>query len=395
MRTATKAPDKVASPNGTVPPAAKEEGSGLATISQNFVKRVEKQFAAELGSGIVWSDLQRALAQHLFIKIDQVLKSFEAKRLDKNDKDKAPYTWENVNMAKLSIDAVHRINIELDALIENHIHPVPYWNKRLGKYDLDLRRGYAGLDYSHRKFAQHPPLDIKYFLVHETDEFEPLFQDADNDFDTYKFKQVNPFNRGKVIGGVGYIMYSDPIKNRLVLVTPRDFAKAKAAAMTQDFWAEAKWEQEMQLKTVVIRTVKKLPLDPTKVNTNSFAYIEAQEVEFTESQMEDEARENANQEELPPPTPTQTPAALEAKTAGAIAFEQLDLDGCKARLGLNGDQSLHIRESLAAKSEEPVEEFLSKLIATGAADYQAVSAAIDALPEKGSEQPSLVTEPGY
>ena len=74
----------------------------------------------------------------MFIAIDTQIKNLEVKRLD-SGKDTMPIVWSNINMNKLAIDAVHRVELGIDALIPNHMHPIPYFNKRLKLYDLDLQ----------------------------------------------------------------------------------------------------------------------------------------------------------------------------------------------------------------------------------------------------------------
>jgi len=266
--------------------------TALAEVnSAKFVAAVERQFAAEMGSALAFTDYEKTLAQHLFLKVDVALKTLEAKRLDQNATQKAPFAWPNVNMTKLALDGVHRVNLGLDALIPNHISPIPYWNKRLEKYDLDLRVGYVGQDFCRRNLAVETPVDVIYELVFSTDKFRPIMRSLTNKVEGYEFEITTPFQRGDVIGGFGYIMYANPEQNRLVLVTERDFKRAEAAAGSADFWGANKSRQEMQFKTIVHRVTAKIPLDPRKVNAASYAYVEAQE---TEGAAERDADANAN-----------------------------------------------------------------------------------------------------
>lgn len=271
----------------------KDPGQQLQTVSERFVSQVQAQFVAEMGSALAFTDYERTLAQHMYIKVDAQLKSLEIKRINAGGKpeDAKAITWQHVNLSELALDTVHRIGLGLDALIPNHIAPIPYWNTRLGKYGLDLRIGYVGKDYCRREMAVEKPVEVIYQLVHETDEFEPLMKDDGHEIESYVFKIKNPFSRGKVIGGFGYIRYTDPKQNMLVIVDQRKFAKAKASAKTMDFWGENKSEEEMQYKTVVHRTTEKIPLDPRKVNAQHYAYIEAQE---SEADIDREIETNAN-----------------------------------------------------------------------------------------------------
>jgi recombination protein RecT len=260
-------------------------------VSVRFANQVEKQFTAEMGSKLQFTDYEKTLAQHLFLRIDQALKEFEDKRISSGQTKKSPYTWDNINMTKLALDAVHRIALGLDALLPNHIHPVPYFNGKLGKYDLDLRIGFEGKDYYRREMAVEKPIKIIYELVHETDTFIPIKQSLKNEIEYYEFEINNPFDRGKAIGGFGYIMYDDPKKNKLIIVTNKDFEESQKYAQSDTFWG--KHLDKMKYKTLVHRTTEKLQIDPRKVNAKSYSYVENQD---TEEITQREIDENANSE---------------------------------------------------------------------------------------------------
>ena len=259
------------------------------TLSEKFTNLVIREFGTTISDTVEMTPYQRHLAQHLFIKIDATLKELDSKRSG----DRQPITWNNINMNKLAIDAVHRIDLGLDALIPNHIHPIPYWNSKGGKYDLDLQVGYVGKDFYRRNMAAEQPEDIIYELVYSTDEFEPIKRTLNTPTESYTFKITQPFDRGEIIGGFGYIVYTDTSKNQLVIVTEKDFQKAKALAKTQDFWTRN--PVEMRYKTLIHRVTNKLQIDPRKVNV-SFMAVEAADDERTEAEIATEIKENANQE---------------------------------------------------------------------------------------------------
>lgn len=287
------------------------------TISEKFIAKVQRQFQSEMGSPLAWTPLQRTLGQHLYLKIDASLRDLEIKRQKNNAKrDDPPITWANVNMTKLALDSVHRINLELDALIPNHIHVIPYLNGRTKQYDVDLRIGYMGVDHCHRRFSIDPPLDIRYQLVHDTDKFSY----GENGGIAYvNFEQTNPFSPGTVIGGFGYITFEDPRKNRVIIVEYREFEKARRSSYGTEFWGgpETKWvkedgrnvkvetgeyderfEKEMQYKTVVLRVANKLPLDPNKVNVAAWDTITAAEIQMVQDDVDQQISQHANKETL-------------------------------------------------------------------------------------------------
>lgn len=248
-----------------------------ATPSERFLADVENQFEAQMGRGVQLTALERRLAQHMYIATDQALKAAEEKRtkgwteakLATAHEDLRAYNWYNVDRAKLAIDTVHRVSLGLDALIPNHIWPISYFNGAKGKYDVDLRIGYVGRDFVTRKYAVDSPVAIIYELVYATDSFKALPKSSTREVEGYEFEINNPFDRGEIVGGFGYVVYDDARKNRLYLVTPRDFERAQKAAKTNDFWGGN--EHEMKLKTVYHRVASKLPLDPAKVNAEVLA----------------------------------------------------------------------------------------------------------------------------
>lgn len=234
-----------------------------ATISERFLAGVEREFEAQMGRGVQFSPLEQRLTQHMFLKIDQALKAAEAKR-----SKGTPFTWANVNLQALALDTAHRVSLGLDALIPNHVHPVMFYNGRNKNYDVLLLVGYVGLDHVVRTFAAEPPLTIRYQLVFDTDHFRALPRATGREIEGYEFDIESPFNRGEIIGGFGYIEYDDPRKNQLVLVTPRDFERARAASKG-GFWSNH--ELEMHYKTIVRRVTSRILLDPEKVNARSLA----------------------------------------------------------------------------------------------------------------------------
>lgn len=321
----------------------------LATVSQKFLKKVEDQFAAELGQSVLWTPLQATLAQHLFIKINQDLTALQAKGKD--------IGWHNVNMPKLAIDATHRVNLELDGMIKNHIHTIPYLNGKLSKqsgrdvYDLDLRIGFEGMLYSRVRASVDKIVDVVCKLVYETDTFEPVYKSATNQIEAYVYRQGSPFNPGEPVGGFGYISYEDPRKNKLVIVTQRDFERSRKAG-NRDFWGwddyedsgtgkivkgEEKSRIEMMEKTVKHRTAEEIQLDPNKTNAASFAFLEVESIDAADQRIGDEAEALANKtmlaldvaaEEVQPQEPKAKPEpvakAKAEEPAGSLPMDESD-----------------------------------------------------------------------
>lgn len=255
------------------------------TDAERFVETVKRHFTGELGQPVDFTKYQQKLAQNCFIKTDSQLREFEAKRQKNKQTDKAPIVWKNVNLDQLAVDTVHRINLGLDALIPNHLHIIPYWNSALEKYDVELQPGYAGKHYYRTKMALEEPKNIIYELVHENDHFVVHKKNVNRDVESYSFETPEPFNRGSIKGGFGYIQFEDPTKNKLVVIGEDHFQKVRGKARTQQFWVE--WPLEMRMKTLVHRTTEKLNIDPEKVNA-SYHYVEHQDKTATFGEEDDD-----------------------------------------------------------------------------------------------------------
>lgn len=242
------------------------------SAAERFTMKVAQEFQGAVGQAVALTDFQKKLAANLFIHVDASLKALEAKR-----SGTAPeFTWDNVNMNKLAIDAMHRINLGLDATIKNHIFVVPYLNGKTNQYDLDLTIGFVGKLYYRKQAAVIKPKDVVLHLVHKNDHFVPLMRDANRPSDSYEFQITNPFDRGDIIGGFGYIVYDDSTMNTLVIVSEADFAKYRNAAKSKGVWDL--WPIEMRYKSLVHRVSEKIEVDPHKAN-NSFNVVEADEKE--------------------------------------------------------------------------------------------------------------------
>jgi len=247
------------------------------SMSERFISKVTSEMASAIGQGVKFSESQKRLATNLFVKVDNDLQNAEADRKKRN-KGSVPITWNNVNMQKLALDAAHRIQLGLDALVPNHLHTIPYLNGKTNKYDLDLRIGYKGKHLYRIKFSSDDVVDIRYELVHANDHFKLLKKNFERDIEDVEFEIEDAFDRGPVIGGYGHIIYKYATKNKVVVVPKSDFEKIKKSFTSGPVW-KSEWEERMQLKTVVHRTTERLDIDTTKTNM-SYHYVESQDDPF-------------------------------------------------------------------------------------------------------------------
>ncbi len=227
-------------------------------------------------------------------------------------------------MRDLALDAVHAARMGLDMQEEAHLYPIPYANKKKGCYDITFVTGYAGKQYKATKYALKPPKAVTIEVVYSTDTFKPYKKSRTNACDTYDFEITNPFARGEIVGGFGYIEYENPAENELVIMSLDDIKKRAQKGSTEFWgtkmtgkqvttWENGKkvtkdadgWSDEMVRKTIVreVYSKKHIPIDPAKLD-DDYQHFAEREVEYAQAEIDAEAADNANT------TPIDIPQAL-------------------------------------------------------------------------------------
>lgn len=311
-------------------------------MSERFTSKVIQEFGGGVGSPQV-TEFQRRLIQGYFIAIDRALKMAEEERLRKNEKNKdhekydnpLPITWQNVNMTDLALDVVHFARMGLDMMQDNHLFPIPYKNSKTQRYDITLMPGYNGIQYIAERYAVEPPKAVTIELVYSTDIFRPIKKTAGNRVESYEFEITQPFDRGDIVGGFGYIEYEDPAKNELIIMTKKDIQKRKPRYASANFWGGTQkvwengkmveqetdgWFEEMCLKTIKreVYSAKHIPRDPQKID-DAYQYMKMREARMAEMEAQAEIEANANVtviDTTDPALPTREPAALPEEKQG-------------------------------------------------------------------------------
>lgn len=316
-------------------------------MSERFTNQVLREFGSNVAGALQVTDYQRQLIQGYFISIDRALKMAEEARIRKNENNKdhkydnpLPVVWANVNLNDLALDVVHYARMGLDMMQDNHLSPIPYKNNKTNKYDITLMPGYNGIKYIAEKYAVEQPLAVTIELVYSTDTFRPIKKSKDNKVEGYDFEINNAFDRGAVVGGFGYIEYTDPVKNKLIIMTLKEIEKRKPKYAAAEFWGgkvkvwengkqveqeSEGWFEEMCLKTLKRETysAKHIPRDPKKIDDN-YQYMRMREARYAEMEAQAEIEVNANaiiidttpqpQRKLPLPPPN-----VDAETGEVIA----------------------------------------------------------------------------
>jgi len=289
---------------------AKKEG----TMSERFTNKVVAEFTSGVGE-IALTDFQKRLVQNYFMAIDSALKMAEEKRAKKSEKyrDPIPVTWANANMEQLARDVVAYARIGLDPAQKNHINMMPFKNNNLKKYDIVFIDGYRGIELKAKKYGLDIPDHVIVELVYSTDKFKSIKKDRNNRYETFEFDVTNDFERGNVVGGFYYHVFSNnPEKNRLVVMPLKDILKRKPDYASPEFWGGEKdvwengkktgkkqqvkgWFEEMCWKTVYRAAYNNITIDSQKID-DDYLRLSRMESSLTEAKVALEIAENANGE---------------------------------------------------------------------------------------------------
>lgn len=323
--------------------ATQQQQQTELTPGAQFSTYAIKEFASQVGGESHLSTYQTQLMQGYFIGIDRALKIAEENRLRKNEantnkqyNNDLPINWNTVNLKECILDAVHYAKMGLDMMQPNHLTAMPFKNKKTNQYDVTFIKGYSGIQYIAEKYALNKPKNVITELVYSTDVFKPVKKSAVNEIESYEFEITNPFNRGTVIGGFGYLQYDDPKRNRLIIMTMRDIEKRKPKYAAADFWGGTKseyvngkkqdvetegWFEEMCMKTLIryVYSPKHIEIDPMKID-ESYQYMKEAETRYVQMETQAMIEEQANTEEFilpesePEPEPKKEPQKSKKET---------------------------------------------------------------------------------
>lgn len=322
------------------PATAPQRTQASITPVERFTAAVMKNFSQENGE-VQITNFQKRLCQSYFIKIDQMLKAAELKRMAKAEKYREPlaYTWENVNMNRLAVDVVAFSSVGLDPLQKNHLHPIPYKNTSLNKYDINFTRGYNGIELVAKKYGVEVPDDVIIRIVYANEKFTPIYKDSENKKESFIHKpSENPFEKGEIVGGYYYhVFFDSPEKNKLRVFSMSDIEKRIPKTASVEFWGGEKdtwsdgkktgkeqvegWKDEMVWKTIKRAAWDSINIDSQKIDDNIQRVLAEQEVEEVKATViSSEIKANANKqvididsEEVKTPEPEKKPEPEQPK----------------------------------------------------------------------------------
>lgn len=289
--------------------------------AERFRITVERKLAEGTPEGLAINEKEKQLIQHYFIGIDRALKEAETRRIrqNENNRDKTynndlAYVWNNVDLEDLAIQVVDNARWGLDILMKNHIFAIPFKDHKNQKYVVNLMLGYNGIKMKALNYAKEIPVDVTIELVKENDHFKPLKKDSKREVENYEFEITDVWNRGSIVGGFGYLIFEDPRKNKLIIMSKHEIEKRKPEKASAEFWGGERkvwekgeykteehegWYEEMCLKTLIreVFSEKHLPLDTDKVDEAYDRQIQ-REIKMAELQAQEEIAANANKQFL-------------------------------------------------------------------------------------------------
>lgn len=259
--------------------------SNNLTVPQRFMQKMEAEYSASIGE-VKLNEKHKMSLQSYFIGIDNALNAAETSRLNKSkNKDPLPVKWENVNMAELPRKMIHYAKLGLNPLCSNHMFFIPFKNKALNKYDIQIIEGYRGVEIKAMKYGFEVPSVVVVELVRKNDVFKIKKKDANNSIESYTFEINNPFDRGEIVGGFWYKKYDDETKNTLKVFTIADIEKRKPKYASVEFWGgrdkwgneKEGWVEEMYTKTIARNAYNSITIDADKID-NAFLETRTEEV---------------------------------------------------------------------------------------------------------------------
>jgi len=344
---------------------AKKEAASVSA-SEKFTTYALREFGSQVAGEVGMTDYQRTLIQGYFIGIDRSLKMAEENRIRKNESntDKKwnndlPINWNTVNLKELVLDVVHYAKIGLDMMQPNHLSAIPFKNRKTKQYDVAFIKGYIGIQYIAEKYALNKPKNVITELVYSTDAFKPVKKNVNNSIESYEFEIANPFDRGNVVGGFGYIEYDNPEDNKLIIMTMKDIEKRKPKNAAAEFWGGKTtewrggkkvevttdgWFEEMCMKTLKRYVYNHIEIDPKKIDDN-YQYMKLQELHYVDIETKALIDEQANTEEfILPEEPAAEPVETEPETVNGEVIETPDDKKADNKKAVNDEKASDTNE---------------------------------------------------
>lgn len=247
-------------------------------------------------------------------------------------------TWSDIVLdQKLYQDLVNSAQMGFDMRVENTLFPIPRRDKNAGKFRFTFQLGSNGYLWRAMKYSYGKVLDATPRLLYKGDTFIPHFRDMNHPYDTFEYEPKDILAEKKdedIVGGFVYIIYDNPMQNKLVIMNRAEINKHRSLAQSDNVWSQ--WYGAMARKTLIIKAAKAIPLDPSKIDD---VYQQSQIIESEGTDLDtqnDILEQQASGDiidtpELPPTAPSMQapiPAALPQQMTQNAAVPQQDHKSC-------------------------------------------------------------------
>lgn len=257
-----------------------EEKNTSVTLAERFTNAIVSAYG-DVAKGVGMTVEQKQLISNYYIKLDEMFRD-----------PKVNIKWNQVRLPELATTLAHMAKLGLDMSI-GQLSFIPFKKGDTGTYNFAPVISKYGYEYIAKKYGLEPPGNVTVELVYETDKFSITKKDYMHTCDTYSFEVTNPFNRGKIVGGFGYLEYKDKTKNKILAMSEQEILSYRPPRYSNQFWTGENMKK-MYEKTIAKQLLKKVTLDPDKVNgvKDSFERIESEELNYNAAIAQEEVNEN-------------------------------------------------------------------------------------------------------
>lgn len=225
------------------------------------------------------TEKQKTIIANYYVKLNEMLVSQNI-------------PWQKIKMNDLALTLAHMAKLNLDMSL-GHLSFIPFNNYKDGTVTMAPVISSKGYEYIAKTYGVDQVKTATVELVYETDKFSVIKKDSNHDCDSYIFEVSNPFKRGKVIGGFGYLEFEDKTKNFILPMSEEEILKYKPAKAKEEFWGGEN-KKKMYEKTIAKQLFKRVTLDPDKVNDiqSTFNVIDEKDMDYNAEIAKEEVEEN-------------------------------------------------------------------------------------------------------
>lgn len=255
------------------------------SLSTRFTTAVTKAYN-DIAPLVTVSEYERSLIANYYININDSLKN-----------SKQGYNWRQVRMDELGLTVANLAKMGLDMAIPGTVSFIPFKVKDTGTIRLIPCIGLKGYEFLVKEYGLEPPDNLVIEIVYANDKFSVVKKDANHEYESYVFEVQNPFNRGEIVGAFAALEYKDKMKNKLLVMSLKEILSYRPERSDSTFWGSGENRKKMIEKTIGKQILRKVTLDPKKVNgiRDNLRYVESEELTGASLSAQEEIREKNGQ----------------------------------------------------------------------------------------------------